>query len=632
MNFKKMAEELVSKMTVKEKLSQMKYNAPAIERLGIPAYNWWSECLHGAARNGTATVFPQVIGMAASFNKSALKKVGAAISDEVRAKYNANKKQGFTDIYQGLTMCSPNINIFRDPRWGRGHETFGEDPTLTGMLATEFVKGLQGSGKYRKADATLKHYAVHSGPEAERRGLNVNIDRETMDDTYLAAFKYCVENANPSAVMGAYNAVNGEPCTASKTLLVDILRGEYGFNGFVMSDAAGVEYINQYHGLTADETESAAMAVNLGCELCIGDAYENLGEAYERGLISDERINEAVERLFEARFRLGMFADDCEYDKIPYSVIDCKKHKALNLKVAEESIVLLKNDGILPLDKNKKIAVIGPNADNRAVLIGNYNGTPSSYTTLLSGIQKYASVMYARGCNHMLEPNRYEERTVIEAVTVAKMCDVVVMCMGITPEYEGEEVDQYSLAQLSGDKATISLPKVQMELYEAVKAVGKPIVFVNVSGSCMALGDQKENCNAVIQCFYPGARGGEALANILFGKISPSGRLPVTFYEVDDDLPSFRDYSMENRTYKYFSGTPVFEFGHGLTYSDVKESWIDENTVEITNNGPYNTAYSVLKFETPAPDKNKKLNPKKVLRDFAKVNLKVGEKKTVKFN
>lgn len=632
MNFRKMAKELVSKMTVKEKLSQMKYNAPAIERLGIPAYNWWSECLHGAARNGTATVFPQVIGMAASFNKSALKKVGAAISDEVRAKYNANKKQGYTDIYQGLTMCSPNINIFRDPRWGRGHETFGEDPTLTGMLATEFVKGLQGNGKYRKADATLKHYAVHSGPEAERRGLNVNIDRETMNDTYLAAFKYCVENARPSAVMGAYNAVNGEPCTASKTLLIDILRDEYKFDGFVMSDAAGVEYINQYHALTADVTESAAMAVNMGCELCIGDAYENLEDAYGRGLITDERIDEAVTKLFEARFRLGMFANDCEYDNIPYDVIDCEKHKRLNQRLAEESIVLLKNDGILPLDKSKKIAVIGPNADNRAVLIGNYNGTPSSYTTLLSGIQKQARVMYARGCNHMLEPNRYEERTVIEAVTVAKMCDVVVMCMGITPEYEGEEVDQYSLAQLSGDKATISLPKVQTELYEAIKLTGKPIVFVNVSGSCMALGDQKKNCNAVIQCFYPGATGGDALANILFGKVSPSARLPVTFYESDDDLPPFRDYSMENRTYKYFSGTPVFEFGHGLTYSDISENWIDENTVEITNNGPFNTAYSVLKFETPAPDKNKKLNPKKLLRDFAKINLKVGEKKTVKFD
>ncbi len=528
-------------------------------------------------------------------------------------------------------MCSPNINIFRDPRWGRGHETFGEDPTLTGMLATEFVKGLQGNGKYRKADATLKHYAVHSGPEAERRGLNVDIDRETMDDTYLAAFKYCVENAKPSAVMGAYNAVNREPCTASKTLLIDILRDEYKFDGFVMSDAAGVEYINQYHALTRDVTESAAMAVNMGCELCIGDAYENLEDAYERGLITDERIDEAVTKLFEARFRLGMFADDCEYDNIPYDVIDCKKHKKLNQKLAEESIVLLKNNGILPLDKSKKIAVIGPNADNRAVLIGNYNGTPSSYTTLLAGIQKQAEVMYARGCNHMLEPNRYEERTVIEAVTVAKMCDVVIMCMGITPEYEGEEVDQYSLAQLSGDKATISLPKVQKELYEAVKAVGKPIVFVNVSGSCMALGDQKKNCSAVIQCFYPGATGGDALANILFGKLSPSGRLPVTFYESDSDLPPFRDYSMENRTYKYFSGTPVFEFGHGLTYSDIKENWIDENTVELVNNGPYNTAYSVLKFEAPTPDKNKKLNPKKLLCDFAKVNLKIGEKKTVKF-
>ncbi len=631
MNFRKMAEKIVFKMTVSEKLSQMKYNAPAIERLGIPAYNWWSECLHGAARNGTATVFPQVIGMAASFNKPMLKRVGGVISNEIRAKYNENKKQGYTDIYQGLTMCSPNINIFRDPRWGRGHETFGEDPTLTGMLATEFIKGLQGNGKYRRADATLKHYAVHSGPESERRGMNVNIDRETMDDTYLAAFKYCIENAKPSAVMGAYNAVNGEPCTASKTLLLDILRGEFGFSGFVMSDAAGVEYIDQYHKLTADATESAAMAVNTGCDLCIGDAFENLPEAYARGLISDETVTEAVTRLFEARYRLGMFAEDCEYDAIPYDLVDCDKHKNFNLKVAEESIVLLKNDGILPLDKTKKIAVIGPNADCRAVLIGNYNGTPSEYITLLRGIQNHARVSYARGCNHLLEPNRYEERTLIEAVTVARRADVVVMCMGITPEFEGEEVDQYSLAQISGDKISIELPKVQKELYEAVKAVGKPIVFVNVSGSCIALGDQKKNCSAVVQCFYPGARGGDALANILFGKTSPSGRLPVTFYESDADLPEFRDYRMENRTYKYFGGTPIFEFGEGLTYSDIEENWLDGNTVELTNNGPYATAYSVLKFDYPDPDPKKKLNPKKLLRDFKKVSLKVGEKKTVKF-
>ena len=626
MNFREMAEKLVAKMTVKEKLSQMNYNAPAIERLGIPEYNWWSECLHGLARNGTATVFPQVIGMAASFNKEMMRRVGDATSLEIRARFNENRKQGFTEIYQGLTMCSPNINIVRDPRWGRGHETYGEDPMLTGMMATEFVKGLQGDGRYRRADATLKHYAVHSGPEAERRGFDAKIDRETMMDTYLAAFKYCIDNADPSAVMGAYNAVNGEPCTASKTLLRDILRDEFGFSGFVMSDAAGVEYINQYHKLTSDATESAALAVNMGCDLCIGDAYRNLEKAYERGLISDETVTEAVTRLFEARYRLGLFADDCEYDNIPYEIIDCEEHRKLNLAMAEESIVLLKNDGILPLDKNLKLAVIGPGADNKSLLLGNYNGTPSKYTTFLAGIQNYAEVIYARGCNYFKPPHIYEERTENEAVIAARHADAVIMCMGITPEMEGEEVDEYSGAQESGDKITIELPEVQRKLYEAVKAVGKPIIFVNASGSCMALGKQKEDCAAVIQCFYPGARGGEALANIIFGKTSPSARLPVTFYSSDSELPPFCDYSMEGRTYRFYRGEPVFPFGHGLTYSDIDEVWLDSDTVKLENKGPYDTAYSVLKFEEGGA-----MGAIKTLRDFKKLYLKVGQSVTVSF-
>lgn len=622
MDFTQQAKELVSKMTVEEKLSQMRYNAPAIERLGIPAYNWWNECLHGLARNGVATVFPQVIAMSASFNKELMKEIGNVISSEARAKYNENKKQGFTDIYQGLTMCAPNINIFRDPRWGRGHETFGEDPLLTAIMATEYIKGLQGNGKYRKADATLKHFAVHSGPELSRHGFNVNIDEDTLYNTYLKAFEYCIKNADPSAVMSAYNAVNSEPCTASKTLLKDILRDKFNFKGYVESDAGGIEDINEYHKLTKDIVESAALSVNNGCDLCIGDAYLYLPEAYERGLISDETIDNAVTRLFTARYRLGMFANDCEYDNIPYDIVDCEHHRQINLKIAEESIVLLKNDGILPLDTTKKIAVIGPNADEKSILLGNYNGTPSEYTTILQGIKNNLAVMYAKGCHHYNEPEAWSEKTENEALIIAKKSDVIIMCMGLTPDMEGEQADQYSNSEFQGDKPSIELPYVQKKLYEKLKEIGKPIIFINVSGSCIALSDQKDKCNAIIQCFYPGARGGDALANILFGKTSPSGRLPVTFYADDSDLPDKNDYNMSNRTYKFFKGTPVFEFGHGLTYSDITEEWSNEDNVKISNKGRFDTLYTVLQFE---------YLPHKSLKNFKKIFIKSGENITLKF-
>lgn len=620
--FREQAAKLVAQMTIEEKLSQMKYNAPAIEHLGIPAYNWWNECLHGLARNGTATVFPQAIGLAASFHKQRMRQVAETIATEARAKYNENKKQGYTDIYQGLTMCSPNINIFRDPRWGRGHETYGEDPVLTGMMAAEYVKGLQGDGKYRKLDATLKHFAVHSGPENERHGFNVEIGEEEMFDTYLRAFEYCIREAKPAAVMGAYNAVNGEPCVASKTLLQKILREKWGFEGYVESDAGGVEDIHNYQKLTGSAAESAALSVNNGCDLCIGSAFEYLPEAYKKGWISEERVNEAVIRLFETRFRLGMFADDCEYDNIPYDVVDCEAHKELNLQMAKESMVLLKNDGILPLDPGLKIAVIGPAAEDPLMLFGNYNGRASEYVTLLQGVKKYAShVTYAMGCDYRKEPMEWSERMENEALIAVKRSDVVILCMGLNPLLEGEEPDEYS-ASTGGDKLSIELPKVQRALYEKIKAIGKPIIFVNVSGSCIALKQQKEDCRAIMQVFYPGALGGQAFADILFGKDSPSGRLPVTFYASDSDLPDFKDYSMKNRTYRYFSGEPVFAFGHGLTYSQIREEWLDDDKVMLVNEGRTDTWYSVLQYEYV---------PHKSLKNFEKVFIRSGETKEIQF-
>ena len=622
MSFEDRAKELVSKMTFAEKMAQLKYDAPAIERLGVPAYNWWNEALHGVARTGMATVFPQAIAMAASFNEELMGKVATAISDEVRAKYNAFRKSGGTEIYEGITCWSPNINIFRDPRWGRGHETYGEDPYLTAIMGTAFIKGLQGNGKYRKTDATLKHFAVHSGPEAKRHGFNVNVSDKDLYETYLWAFKYCIDNADPSAVMGAYNAVDGEPCCASKRMLQDILYGEFGFSGYVVSDCGAICDINNHHKVTQNEAESAALAVNNGCDLNCGTAYQWLKTAAALNLIDEETVTKSVEKLFTARFRLGMFDDDCEYDNIPYDVIECDKHRELNRQMAQESIVLLKNNGILPLDKSKRIAVIGPNADSVQVLLGNYNGTPSTYSPLLQGIKNQAEayVTYAQGCELFKKDGSLGDKS-REAVVAVQNSDVVVMCMGLDSSLEGEEGDAYN-ADLSGDKCDLELPPLQRALIEKVVALGKPVIFVNATGSCINLTYEDEHCDAVIQCFYPGAEGGNALADILFGKVSPSGRLPVTFYKSADDLPPFEDYSMENRTYKFFKGECLYPFGHGLTYTDIQENWIDENTVEISNNGMYDTSYSILKYE---------YIPHKSLCGFKKVFIPKGQKLTVHF-
>jgi len=555
--------------------------------------------------------------------------VATAISDEARAKYNEYKKFGETKIYQGLTLWSPNINIFRDPRWGRGHETYGEDPYLTARMGTAFVKGLQGNDdgvKYRKTDATLKHYAVHSGPEALRHGFNAKVSDKDLYETYLWAFKYCIDNADPSAVMGAYNRVEGEACCASERLLGDILYGEFGFSGYVVSDCGAICDINNNHKITKNEAESAALALNNGCDLNCGSAYKWLKTAVALDLISEEVITKACEKLFEARFRLGMFDSDCEYDNIPYEVVECEKHRNLNIKMAEESMVLLKNNGILPIkdSENKVIAVIGPNADEKSVLLANYNGTPSRYTTILRGIQDASNgrVMYAPGCHVTKEnPIHNDSIHIEEAVIAAKKADIVIMVMGLNPTLEGEAGDAYN-ADLSGDKADLELPKSQRNLINKIAELNKPVVFVNVSGSAINLGFEDENFDAVLQCFYPGAEGGKALADVIFGKTSPSGRLPVTFYKSIEDLPPFEDYSMENRTYKFFKGTPVYPFGHGLTYSEIEENWIDENTVELTNKGEYDTAYSVLKFEY-IPHKN--------LCGFKKVFIKAGEKLKVEF-
>ncbi len=628
-SFKQRARQLVAQMTLQEKCNQLHYQAAEIERLSIPAYNWWNECLHGVARSGVATVFPQPIAMAASFDEKLLNEVATAISDEARAKYNEYKKFGDTLIYQGLTYWSPNINIFRDPRWGRGHETYGEDPLLTGRMGTAFIKGLQEGDdkKYRKLDATIKHYAVHSGPENERHFFDAKVSEFDLNNTYLWAFKYCIDNAKPAAVMGAYNKINGEPACASKTYLKDYLYNELGFNGYVVSDCGAITDIHKNHKATENMVQSVALAIKNGCQLLNEEDKipKSLAKAVEQGLLTENDITFAVEKLFLARFELGMFDDDCVYDNIPYSVVDCDKHRDLNRKMAQKSIVLLKNNGVLPLKGNEKLAVIGPNANETSVLLGNYSGTMSEHSTILNGLQNATKekVLYAKGCDYISENNNaWEEKPLREAIIAAKYSDVIIMCMGISPHFEGEETDAYN-GTLSGDKQSIAMPKVQQNLLREVAKLNKPIIFVNVSGSCLDLNLADEKADAVLQCFYLGAQGGNALADILYGKVSPSAKLPVTFYNNDDELVPFEDYSMKNRTYKYFNGKPLYPFGHGLNYGTVNENWLDENTVLVENTNEYNQNYIVLKYEN---------TKKKKLMDFCNIELKPHEKRKVHFN
>lgn len=643
MDFEQKAEILVSQMTLAEKMSQMRYDAPAIERLGIPAYNWWNECLHGVARAGAATVFPQAIAMAASFDEELLFEVASAISDEARAKYNEYRTFGYTEIYQGLTFWSPNINIFRDPRWGRGHETYGEDPYLTAVLGTAFVRGLQGDHPvYRRLDATLKHFAVHSGPEGLRHSFDAHVSRKDLYETYLWAFRYCVRHASPAAVMGAYNRVEGEPCCASKTLLENILRGEMGFKGYVVSDCGAICDINRNHRVTENEAESAALAVKNGCDLNCGSAYQYLQAAVAQGLIGEEEITRAVRRLMEARLRLGLFAEDCPFDEVPYSVVECPEHIALSRRMAQESIVLLKNDGILPFGKDvRSVAVIGPNAADISVLLGNYNGTPSKTVTLLEGIQQSGvTVYYAKGCD-IAEDNvgEWAEHPLHEALLAVRRSDAVVLCMGLNPSMEGEEGDAYNGVR-SGDKADLELPLSQQRLLEAVLHEGKPTVFVNVSGSAVNLSRADEACSAVVQCFYPGAEGGAALADILFGRVSPSGKLPVTFYRSADDLPSFEDYSMRGRTYRYFEGEALYPFGHGLSYAPVEylSCMAERETVPLgevqrvcillRNAGDMDVRETVLVFIRDMNERGVHL-PQRRLAGFKKVEIPAGGEKEI---
>lgn len=632
------ARALVSQMTIEEAASQLRYDAPAIERLGVPAYNWWNEALHGVARAGTATSFPQAIGIAASFDPELVRALGDVAATEGRAKYNASSRHGDRDIYKGLTFWSPNVNIFRDPRWGRGHETYGEDPLLTATLGAAYVKGLQGEGETMKSAACAKHFAVHSGPEALRHHFDAVASRKDMAETYLPAFKALVE-AGVEAVMGAYNRTNGEPCCGSATLQ-KILREDWGFEGHFVSDCWAIRDFHTGHMVTDTPEQSAALALEQGCDVNCGDTYVYMMKALAKGLVTEEQIRRSAVRLFTCRYMLGLM-DGSEYDTIPYTAVECEAHLEKAAEASRKACVLLKNDGLLPLSAKKlnTLGVIGPNADSRASLIGNYHGTSSRYVTVLEGLQDAlegeARVLYAQGCH--LFRDREENLAVAddrlaEALAVAECSDAVVLVLGLDETLEGEEGDTGNAAA-SGDKLDLLLPESQRRLMDAVLAVGKPTVICLMAGSAIDLGSAAEKANAVLLTWYPGARGGRAVADILLGKVSPSGKLPVTFYRNAqlEKMPEFTDYAMAGRTYRYVEEAPLYPFGYGLTYGDcrVAEARRTAAGVEcvVVNDGAADTEEVAQVYAQNEGAAHAPRNPRLVA--FARVFVPAGQRVTV---
>ena len=786
-------DDLVSRMTLQEKVSQMVHDAAAVERLDVPSYNWWNECLHGVARAGVATAFPQAIGLAATWNTDLMDRISQVISDEARAKHHEFARQGFREIYAGLTFWSPNINIFRDPRWGRGQETYGEDPYLTARMGVSFVKGLQGDDpRYLKLVATPKHYAAHSGREADRHHFDAQVDERDLQETYLPAFEACVKEAKAFSVMGAYNRTNGEPCCAHSVLLGEILRDRWGFEGYVVSDCWAIRDIYHNHRVVDTAAEAAALAVSKGCELNCGEAYVALLEGVEQGLIAEETIDRAVKRLFTARFKLGMFdpPEQVRYTQIPYEINESPGHAALALQAARESIVLLKNEGgILPLAKDlAAIAVIGPNADDVHVLLANYNGTPTKVITPLEGIRKKlspktklysahgcdvalgfpslspipsdylrpvdagdaqtglsgayfdnpsfeggpafcrvdpvvdfvwhgttpvtgrlvdgfsvqwrgfltppvsglytlgargftaykvmldgATIAEYRGIHHSITQARaveleagrfysiqldYANRgpdpqvqllwarpgrdDVAEALDVAEKADVVVMVMGISASLEGEEMPIEIEGFDRGDRTELVLPRPQRDLIRRIHALSKPTVLVLLNGSALAVNWANDNLPAIIEAWYPGQAGGDAIADVLFGDYNPGGRLPVTFYRSVDDLPDFEDYRMAaGHTYRYFRGDPLYPFGHGLSYTSFAYSDLALSAGRIAAGESVTVQVEVENVGQRVGDEVVQLYvrdvvasvpvPLRQLQGFQRVQLAPGERTTVTF-
>jgi len=640
--------DLIPRLTLAEKVSLLQDDAPAIPRLGIQEYNWWNEALHGVARNGVATVFPQAIGMAASFDSEAVNKVFETVSDEARAKHHKAKRNGDFKRYQGLTFWTPNINIFRDPRWGRGQETYGEDPFLTSVMGTSVVKGLQGdlNEKYLKAHACAKHFAVHSGPEWNRHKFDAkNISSRDLWETYLPAFKTLVTEAKVKEVMCAYNRYEGKPCCGSDELLRNILRYDWNYDGLVVSDCWAIYdfYKAGHHATHPDSVSASTDAVRTGTDIECGNSFRSLVKAVETGALKEEDLNLALSRILKARFELGLMDDDSlvKWSKIPESDIDCQEHRNQALEMARETMTLLSNKNrTLPLSKKlKKIAVIGPNANDSVMLLANYNGSPSRVTTILDGIKTKlpkSEIVYDKGCDWVQKDNKtFDFKDVLSRLKDIK---TVVFVGGVTPVLEGEEMPVSYPGFKGGDRSDIELPAVQRALIKSLKEAGKEVVFVVCSGSALSIQPESKIADAILQAWYPGQDGGMAVADVLFGDYNPAGRLPVTIYTGMNQLPDFEDYSMKNRTYRYLKEAPLYPFGHGLSYSqfdylegkissvDIPAGKESSLKIKIKNTGKFDGDEVIQVYIRNLQDPN---GPEKSLRSFKRVNIKAGETKII---
>ncbi len=656
------AQDLLGRLSTEQKIMLMDYDSPAIPELGIRRYNWWNEALHGSARNGLATVFPQSIGMAASWNDELLQKVFDVASTEQRIKFSIARDGDGVERYHGLTVWTPNINIFRDPRWGRGQETYGEDPYLTTVMGRAVVNGLQGpsDGRYDKLHACLKHFAIHSGPEYERHIFNVeNLSWRDLNETYLYAFERLVKTTDVKEVMCAYNAYEGKPCCGNDKLLIKILREQWGFDGLVVTDCWAVSdfYKEGYHNIFPNDPASAsASSVRSGADLECGDSFFTLMDAYKNGKVTDADLDRAVYRILKARFELGEMdpEETVSWNSIPRGLLACDEHHELALEMARETMTLLQNrNSVLPLRKDAKYAVVGPNAADSLVMWGNYNGIPRKTTTVLEGVQVKVgagNVVYAKGCEiaavaddkgtYSESEGNYHDAAIASGsagsasvgfdASMFDDVDAIIFVGGLSPKLEGEEMPVNYKGFKGGDRLSIELPETQRAYVEALASTGKPVVFVNLSGSAVAIAPEVERCDAVLQAWYGGQAGGEAVADVLFGDFNPAGRLPVTFYASDADLPDFGDYDMEGHTYRYFDGKPLFAFGHGLSYSEFKygKARLSEGvlTVPVKNVSDVDGQEVVQVYVKRADDVD---GPSKSLRGFERVHVRAGETVTV---
>ena len=625
------ADDLISRLTIEEKTALTLNASEAIPRFGIKAYDWWNEALHGVGRNGSATTFPMPIAMAASFDDAMVYDVFTAVSDEARVKHRIADEAGPIERYQGLTFWTPNINIFRDPRWGRGMETYGEDPYLMGQMGMAVVRGLQGpdDSPVRKLFACAKHYAVHSGPEPDRHRFDARPTRRDLYETYLPAFKDLVTKTGVEQVMTAYNAFEGQPCGASDYLINTILRGKWGYKGVIVSDCWAVAdfYIKGRHEYVETKAEAAALAVKYGVDVECGHAYQAIPEAIEKGLLTEAELDRNLKRIIISRIRLGEFDGIDPWKDLPEDIVECPKHKGLALKMARESMVLLQNkDDILPLKPNISVAVVGPNADDTTMQWGNYSPVPKETITLLSALKdRLNKVKYVKGCGHIDGAEPLE--SVLDQL---KAFDLVIFASGITPFLEGEQGDAGGFPGFDGgDRTRIELPQVQKDLIAALHKAGKKIVLVNFSGSAMALTEEAENCDAMLQAWYPGQMGGYAITDVLFGDVNPSGKLPLTFYKGTDQLPDFKDYNMAGHTYRFFTGEPLYPFGYGLSYTTFKVGRVrvrhGNAVVKVTNTGSRDGEEVVQLYVSKKKDVG---GPIRTLRGYKRVFIPAG--KTVK--